>query len=867
MSTKRKVTFSNPQKAYFPSGFTKGAMIQYYISIAPTILPHLINRPVTLIRFPNGVRGESFYEKNKPTHAPDWIKTFAVARREHEGEINYILVNNAETLAWCANLGAIEFHPFLHRAPKLETPTHVAFDLDPGEGSDILNCVEVAQLLKGVFDQLGLKSFPKVSGSKGIQVYVPLNTAVTYNATTPFAKSVAELLAKQQPKLVVSEMSKELRKGRVMIDWSQNVQAKTTVAVYSMRGKRDEPFISAPVTWAELDKASRKRNADSLYFSPSETLKRVAKSGDLFADVLKIKQTLPTAFLKMAPMKVFSFGARRSTLTTEHLASSLEKYAEKRDFTKTKEPSPEVPSHRAAKRGRRFVIQKHEASHLHFDLRLEMGDTLKSWAVPKGLPYELGVKRSAFQVEDHPIDYIDFEGTIPKGQYGGGTVMVWDIGTYEILGGNYHAGDLKLRLFGKKLKGEWHIFRIKSEDEKTVWLVIKGGEPMKPLSGKQEDSSVLTQRSMAQIEKANDRQWQSNRGLAHELREENKIELDRSTKDRAGLQRLTKNKAPRGAMSAPAFVNPMKPQLVESLPEGAQWIYEVKWDGYRALLLKHHGEVQLFSRNQNSLVKDFPGLIAAAKKLRAASFMIDGEIVALAGAGKPAFQELQQRGAATAPVVFYAFDLLASDGEDLRQTVLEERKRRLRQVVEGTVIRISPDLNGSAEQVVSAVRKLGLEGVVAKRRDSLYLSGDRSDTWQKVRLLKGQEFVVGGYRPGMHPFESALVGYYEDKKLMFAGKVRPGFTRRTRDDLWKLISKDEIPDCPFANLPDESKKGRWGEGITATEMKTLRWVKPKTVVEIEFVEWTSRQHLRHAAFRGIRTDKKASEVVREMPAE
>ncbi|HUR57784.1 MAG TPA: non-homologous end-joining DNA ligase, partial [Opitutaceae bacterium] len=404
----RPVSFSNPDKPYFPSGFTKGEMIRYYLEMVPHILPHLENRPVTLIRFPDGVKGGSFYEKNAPKHAPGWITTFAVPRRHHEGNINYILINNAETLAWCANLGAIELHPFLHRVPAIDRPTHVAFDLDPGEGSDIFTCCEVALILKEVFEGLGLESFPKVSGSKGIQIYVPLNTDVTYAATSPFAKSVAELLERQHPKLVVSDMSKELRRKRVLIDWSQNSQSKTTVCVYAMRGKHDEPFISMPLTWREVAKARKDRDRAALYFKPDEALQRVRKLGDLFAPVLTLKQKLPDAFQQLSPGKV---------------RASLSRYAAKRDFTRTAEPAGEVAGASTGPR-QRFVIQKHAARNLHYDFRLEMAGTLKSWAVPKGPPYELGVKRAAFEVEDHPIDYMNFEGTIPKGQYGGGTVMV-----------------------------------------------------------------------------------------------------------------------------------------------------------------------------------------------------------------------------------------------------------------------------------------------------------------------------------------------------------------------------------------------------------------------------------------------------------
>jgi bifunctional non-homologous end joining protein LigD len=259
-----------------------------------------------------------------------------------------------------------------------------------------------------------------------------------------------------------------------------------------MRGKRDEPFISMPVTWDELKKALRVKNSKSLFFTPEVALKRLAKIGDLFAPVQTLKQTLPKAFGRQLPPE-----------------EPLRRYAQKRDFTVTKEPGASVPKKQKGPQGGRFVIQKHAASHLHYDFRLEMDGTLKSWAVPKGLSTEVGVKRSAFEVEDHPIDYLKFEGTIPKGQYGGGTVMVWDLGTYEILEGSHREGHLKLVLHGKKLKGEWHIFRIRSEDKKPVWLVAKSKTPAKAVSARQENSSVLTRRSMERIANDNNAQWQS----------------------------------------------------------------------------------------------------------------------------------------------------------------------------------------------------------------------------------------------------------------------------------------------------------------------------------------------------------------------
>jgi bifunctional non-homologous end joining protein LigD len=495
------LAFTNVEKVLFPAtGFTKGDLIRYYIEIAPFLLPHFVDRPVTLIRMPDGVRGERFYEKNAPHHTPDWVPTTLVPKTEG-GEINYVTINDVNTLAWCANNAAVELHPFLHCTDNIRQPTHIAFDLDPGEGADLLTCIEVGFLVREVLAGLKLESYPKVSGSKGLQLYVPLNTPITYDSVTPFAKTVAELLHRDHPDLIVSDMAKALRKNKVFIDWSQNHEKKTTVGPYSVRGKRDEPFISTPVKWEELKRAQKAGRTDALFFSPADALKRVGRLGDLFAPVLKKKQRLPREFIVSA-----------ATPRKTKAPRALQRYAEKRDFRKTAEPAPALPKRSRQGSRRRFVIQKHAASHLHYDFRLEMDDVLKSWAVPKGLSTELGVKRSAFQTEDHPLEYFDFEGTIPQGEYGGGTVMVWDVGTYEVIGGNYWKGDLKLWLAGKKLKGEWHLFRIKSRDEnKPVWLIQKAKEPAKPLTAKQENTSVLSGRTLAQIAKAKGAVWHSNR--------------------------------------------------------------------------------------------------------------------------------------------------------------------------------------------------------------------------------------------------------------------------------------------------------------------------------------------------------------------
>ena len=828
---KPTVSFSSLEKVFFPkTGFTKGKLIKYYLDVAPVLLPHFHNRPVTLIRMPNGVRGDRFYEKNAPGFTPEWVPTTQVPRSEG-GVINYIMLNNASTLAWCANNAAVELHPFLHHADNIQRPTHIAFDLDPGEGTDLLTCIEVGHLIRELLTGLKLKAFPKVSGSKGLQLYVPLNTPITYEAVTPFAKAVAELLHQQHPDLIVSEMSKALRNNRVFIDWSQNHEKKTTVGPYSVRGKRDEPFISMPVSWDELQEAQKAGTIDSLFFTPSEALKRIAKQGDLFAPVLKLKQRLPRGVLAAA-----------STAPRKRAPNALRRYAEKRDFTKTSEPAPDLPTRSAQGSRRRFVIQKHAASHLHYDFRLEMDGVLKSWAVPKGLSTDVGVKRSAFQTEDHPLEYFSFEGTIPEGQYGGGTVMVWDIGTYDVIGGNYWKGDLKLWLSGKKLSGEWHIFRIKSEDEKPVWLISKAAKPAKPVTKKQEDTSVLSGRTLEQIAKAADAVWQS-KGEVWE----------------------TRNKKPPSQMSsAPAFVEPMAAREVQELPEGDDWIYEIKWDGYRALAVKHGDSVQLLSRKNKNLSADFPDVVDALRGVSAGSALLDGEVVALDQQGRPSFQSLQNRRSSAAAIVYYTFDLLALEGEDWRSKPLEERKSKLAELVGSSEVRLSVSLDGPADRILAQVRQLGLEGVIAKRRHAHYESGERSGAWVKLKMGPEQEFVVGGYKRGA-PLESLVVGYYDGERLMCAGKVRQGLNPRSRRELAELLRPLRTKQCPFANLPN-SKKSHWGEGITAEQMAEIQWVDPRTVVQVSFTEWTQGGNLRHGTFRGLRTDKDAREVVRETPS-
>jgi bifunctional non-homologous end joining protein LigD len=526
---------------------------------------------------------------------------------------------------------------------------------------------------------------------------------------------------------------------------------------------------------------------------------------------------------------------------------SLKEYVRKRDFRNTAEPK--------AKKVRgsrnRFVIQKHDASRLHYDFRLEMDGTLKSWAVPKGLPYAHGEKHLAVQVEDHPVAYADFEGVIPKGQYGGGTVMVWDRGTFEPLSKapakELETGKLHFVLNGEKLKGEWYLVRLRDGDNQ--WLVIKGGESMKPVSKKLDDRSVLSGKSMKELS-LGDRVWQS-----------------RETSKGNRIGDKPKRAAPASVL--PAFVQPMKATLAAAAPRG-DWIYEIKFNGWRALALKGGSQSRLLSRNEKDFGAKFPEIMQSIAGLEAAVAVLDGEIVALDEKGRSSFQLLQayDMGQNRPPIFFYAFDLLHLNGRDMKDQPLTERKSQLEKLLKNSpgVIRYSATLGNDAEVLLEQVRGLGLEGVIGKRKNSTYEPGGRSSSWIKLKLILEQEFVIGGYSGGARQNSSfIIVGYYESGKLLFAGKIATAFTAALLRRLHSRFKKVASETCPFADLPvTHADQGE--PGITASEMKQCQWVEPSIVCQVKFARWTPGGRLQGPVFLGLREDEAATDVIRERPS-
>ena len=525
----------------------------------------------------------------------------------------------------------------------------------------------------------------------------------------------------------------------------------------------------------------------------------------------------------------------------------LARYRKKRDFNVTPEPAAPTSDTTVGTGSLRFVIQKHWVSRLHYDFRLEFNGVLLSWAVPKGPCYDPGKKQMAVHVEDHPVDYAAFEGTIPPKQYGAGTVIVWDRGTWEPVGDaakGMEAGKLVFRLHGEKLAGLWELVRIsKAGDKQDQWMLFKKrDEWARPLAEYDVIKALpdsVTAKPLGLIEEREPRA--ARRSRAAEFR------IDLSAAIRAPL---------------PAKLEPQLATLAESLPAVGDWITETKLDGYRLLARIDKKRVKLFTRNGHDWTAKFATLAAELLELPLSSAWIDGEIVVLKD-GIPSFSALQDAidGAKNQEIVFFLFDLMYIDGDDLRKVPLWARRARLAQLLEdsGEHLLFSQNFDAPAAQVFQAAAGLGLEGLILKRRDALYESG-RTQTWLKAKTRLRQEFVVCGMTArGGNDGEvgSLLLGYYVGDKLHDAGSVGTGWDSKTARDLWHRLAPLEVDKTPF-DTPVK-KPGRWSKRAAGSE----RWVQPTLVAEVEFAAWTAEGVVRQASFIGLRLDKTARTVVRE----
>lgn len=540
---------------------------------------------------------------------------------------------------------------------------------------------------------------------------------------------------------------------------------------------------------------------------------------------------------------------------------ALQEYKRKRDFRKTPEPAGKAPRKKPKKSGPSFVIQKHDATRLHYDFRLEMEGVLRSWAVPKGPSLDPAEKRLAVHVEDHPIEYGDFEGIIPEGQYGGGTVLLWDRGIWHPDGDPvkaYQKGHIKFRLEGEKLHGGWHLVRLQGDragNNKENWLLFKDkDEKARPGSGdavvEEHPESVESGLSLEEVAANPERVWQSKpKGKAKKLRPA------RPAVDPSTLPSARKGKLP-------TTVAPQLATLVSGPPRGDEWIHELKFDGYRVFCKLVAKDVRVITRNGKDWTDRFASIAAAVAKIPVSDAVLDGEVAVLLPDGTTSFQALQKtlsNDGRKSGLVFFAFDLLSLDGYDLRAVPLLQRKEALAKLLqvgigEDGTLRYSDHVQGGGEEFYRHACGYGLEGIISKRIDVPYRSG-RGGDWVKVKCLKRQELVIVGFtdpegsRSGLG---ALLLAVNEGGELVNAGKVGTGFDTRTLVDLRKRLDKLERKTPAFKNPP------------RGAEARCSHWVEPKLVAEVAFAEWTDEGILRHPTFQGLREDKSPDEIVREV---
>jgi bifunctional non-homologous end joining protein LigD len=557
--------------------------------------------------------------------------------------------------------------------------------------------------------------------------------------------------------------------------------------------------------------------------------------------------------------------ARKAAPSSSNLVDEqLGRYRSMRDFSKTAEPSGKHGAKQAASAAETgslpFVIQKHAATRLHYDFRLGLHGVLKSWAVTKGPSYVPGDKRLAVQVEDHPMEYGGFEGTIPKGQYGGGTVMLWDEGTWEPLGNADEAlanGNLKFILHGKKLQGKWVLVRMggkAAKEAKPNWLLIKEHDEYEqtakdePIVEKQ-PNSVLTNRDLEAIARDGDHVWQSNRP-----------ETTGPEKKPAAVP-FAPAELPGKKEALPAFIAPQLASEAAAPPVGAHWFHELKLDGYRIQAhLDKSGKVRLFTRSGLDWTHRMHLIVRELGRLNVESAILDGEVVVLSADGQSSFAQLQAAfdEGASHPLTYFVFDLLHLNGHNLRHEPLAERKHVLEQMLdslpEHEVIRYGQHIETEGAPIFAEACRLGAEGIVSKRSDSAYTSG-RSKSWLKIKCVRRQEFVVGGFtKPanGTDGIGALLLGYYEGKQLIYAGRTGTGFTQVSGRKLRQQLETMRQSKMPFVEVPPSAAKG-------------ALWIRPELVAEVQFSTWTADKLVRQASFKGLREDKKAAEVRREVP--
>jgi len=772
-----KFRLTHPDKVMYPeTGTTKADVIHYYVQIAPFMLPHVVGRPATRKRWVDGVGtpghpGQVFFEKNLPDSAPSWIKRTTIQHKTSRN--SYIVIEDVGALAWLGQMAALEIHvPQWQAGPRntRRNPDRLVLDLDPGPGAGLPECVAVAKRARKLLRELGLDAYPVTSGSKGIHLYAGLDRTHDAEYVNAFAKQFALALEGELPDLVVTTQKKALRGGKVLVDWSQNNQAKTTIAPYSLRG-RTLPTVAVPRTWRELD------SPDLAQLTFDEVLERMKRRKD-----------------PMAPLG-------HAVDVSDDAGDRLEVYRAKRDASKTPEP---VPDYVGATGGDSFVIQEHHARRLHWDFRLERDGVLVSWALPNGVPTDPKKNHLAVQTEDHPLEYGSFEGTIPKGEYGAGEVTIWDWGTYET--------------------EKWRGVGDTAAQEKGEVIAVLHGQPDGGLGGHPAKIALIK----------TSQNW-----LAH------RMELAKPSPKPARAKPKPIGKGTRVP----------KPMLASTgtVEEGYDWVFEMKWDGYRGIAVCDGEDVQLVSRNGLDMTATYPDVTNALSDLGLSDTILDGELVAFGPNGAPSFHALQN---GNGRVSYLVFDVLRLDGTDVTGAPYSARRHALEELdLKNGSLRVPPVFEGALTEAVEASRELGLEGVVAKRTDSRYRVGKRSAAWVKLKHVNAQEAVIVGWRPGSGNRDgtigSLLLAVPDGSAnggggWRYAGRVGSGFSDKALKDLQRRLA-------PLARKTPPVD-------VVRADAKDAHWVRPALVGEVTFTEETPDGRFRHPVWKGLRPDKSPEDL-------
>lgn len=788
----RRLRLSNLEKVLYPAtGTTKGEVIDYYSRIAPAILPHLRGRPVTRLRWPDGVGHPPFFAKDLEAGAPAWLPRRAI---DHSGGAkDYPLVDDVAGLVYLAQVASLELHTPQWRfdGAGRNSPDRLVLDLDPGPGAGLAECAEVARWAREILQGVGMDPLPVTSGSKGIHLYAALDGTRSSDEISAFARELARALEADHPELVVSAMSKAVRPGKVFVDWSQNNGAKTTIAPYSLRG-REQPWVAAPRSWGELEDPDLRQ----LLFA--EVIERVAADGDVLAALV------PDA---------------------THPAHALRAYVSKRTVGATPEPFPTVGAQNATAGDTRFVVQEHHASRLHYDLRLERDGVLVSWAVPRGIPATGERNHLAVMTEPHPLEYLDFAGEIPKGEYGAGSMTIWDAGSY--------------------IAEKWR------DDEVIFTATGRAGGPL-----------GTARLALIRTEGAGERsQW-----LLHRMKDAAPAAAAPSSAARpAAAPRAGDGRAASDTRAdAPMLATAATAGLAAAAARrwGAPWV-EFKWDGIRAIGTWDGRRLTLRARSGTDITARYPELTAVDAGLGEAPAVIDGEVVAMDASGRPSFTRLQsrmhltrpheiEREAARVPVRLVLFDVLRHGEADVTGMPLRERRALLEQIAATSIAEIVvPPVADDVDAALQTASELALEGIVVKDPSSPYRRGARSQEWLKVKITATQDVVIGGIRPGKGgrsgSIGSLLLGIPGDEGLRYVGRVGSGFSDRELGRLETLLTPLRSEENPFVGVP-------------AADASDALWLRPVTVGEVEFAEFTPSGTLRHARWRGLRADVSAHEV-------